>query len=132
MEPPPGDQNHKAASKGQLTKKSHKPEDFWHVFLIVLAAALIWIVINVFWGHNEHRRNIDLGIHQRAPASSRGDRFSDADAVATREASFHRAGLALSLWPSAGKILSLHLWLRFAVLWFAVVLIGFVEGAHRH
>jgi hypothetical protein len=26
------------------------------------------------------------------------------------------------------KILSLHLWLRFAVLWFAVVLIGFVEG----
>src|SRR5262247_1748830 len=26
------------------------------------------------------------------------------------------------------KILSLHLWLRFAVLWVAVVLIGFVEG----
>jgi hypothetical protein len=26
------------------------------------------------------------------------------------------------------KVLSLHLWLRFAVLWFAVVLIGFVEG----
>src|SRR5215510_16494488 len=26
------------------------------------------------------------------------------------------------------KVLSLHLWLRFAVLWLAVVLIGFVEG----
>ena len=26
------------------------------------------------------------------------------------------------------KVLSLHLWLRFAVLGFAVVLIGFVEG----
>ena len=26
------------------------------------------------------------------------------------------------------KLLSLHLWLRFAVLWVAVVLIGFVEG----
>jgi hypothetical protein len=26
------------------------------------------------------------------------------------------------------KVLSLHLWLRFAVLWVAVVLIGFAEG----
>jgi hypothetical protein len=26
------------------------------------------------------------------------------------------------------KVLSLHLWLKFAVLWVAVVLIGFVEG----
>ena len=26
------------------------------------------------------------------------------------------------------KVLSLHMWLRFAMLWFAVVLIGFVEG----
>jgi hypothetical protein len=26
------------------------------------------------------------------------------------------------------RVLSLHLWLRFAVLWLAVVLIGFVEG----
>jgi hypothetical protein len=26
------------------------------------------------------------------------------------------------------KILSLHLWIRFSVLWVAVVLIGFVEG----
>jgi len=26
------------------------------------------------------------------------------------------------------KVLSLHLWLRFTVLWFAVVLAGFVEG----
>src|SRR5262245_5253282 len=26
------------------------------------------------------------------------------------------------------KVLSLHLWLRFAVLWFAVVLVAFVEG----
>jgi hypothetical protein len=26
------------------------------------------------------------------------------------------------------KVLSLHLWLRFAVLWFAVVAIGFVKG----
>ena len=27
-----------------------------------------------------------------------------------------------------GEVFSLHLWLRFAVLWFAVVLIGFAEG----
>jgi hypothetical protein len=26
------------------------------------------------------------------------------------------------------KVLSLHLWLRFAALWFTVVLIGFIEG----
>jgi hypothetical protein len=26
------------------------------------------------------------------------------------------------------KVLSLHLWLRFAVLWFAVVLVGFAGG----
>src|SRR5262249_28116549 len=26
------------------------------------------------------------------------------------------------------KVLSLHLWLRFAMLWVAVVLVGFVEG----
>jgi len=26
------------------------------------------------------------------------------------------------------KVLSLHLWLRFGVLWVAVVLVGFVEG----
>jgi hypothetical protein len=26
------------------------------------------------------------------------------------------------------KVLSLHLWLRFAVLWLSVVIIGFVEG----
>ena len=26
------------------------------------------------------------------------------------------------------KILSFHLWLRFAVVWFTVVVIGFVEG----
>jgi hypothetical protein len=29
---------------------------------------------------------------------------------------------------SREKAFSVHLWLRFAVLWFAVVLIGFVEG----
>ena len=29
---------------------------------------------------------------------------------------------------AAEKVLSLHLWLRFAVLWLAVVLIGFIEG----
>jgi hypothetical protein len=27
-----------------------------------------------------------------------------------------------------GKVLSLHLWIRFAVLWFAVIIIGFIEG----
>jgi len=26
------------------------------------------------------------------------------------------------------KVLSLHLWLRFAMLWVAVVLVGFIEG----
>jgi hypothetical protein len=91
-------------------------EDFWPVFLIVLAAALLWIVFNVFWGHDEHRRNIDLGIHQRA------------DAVATREASFYGLGLAFLFGHPREKVLLLHLWLRFAVLWVAVVLIGFVEG----
>jgi hypothetical protein len=29
---------------------------------------------------------------------------------------------------SREKVLSLHLWVRFAALWFAVVLIGFVDG----
>jgi len=29
---------------------------------------------------------------------------------------------------SREKVFSLHLWLRFAMLWFAVVLIGFAEG----
>jgi hypothetical protein len=29
---------------------------------------------------------------------------------------------------SREKVLSVHLWLRFVTLWFAVVLIGFVEG----
>jgi hypothetical protein len=42
---------------------------------------------------------------------------------------FYGAGLALSVGRSTGrKVLSLHLWLSFAALWFAVVLIGFVEG----
>jgi hypothetical protein len=80
-----------------------KLEDFWSVFLIVLAAALIWIVVHVFWGHNEHRRNIDLGIDERAPVDSRGYRPGDASAVATRSARFHRKGLALSVWPSAAE-----------------------------
>jgi ABC transporter substrate binding protein len=44
-----------------------------------------------------------LGNHQRAALNSRGDRFSDADAVATREASFYRLGLALSLRPYPGE-----------------------------
>ena len=63
-----------------------KREDFWTVFLVLLAGALLWFVVHVFWGHNEHRRNIDLGIDQRAPVDPRGDRFSDASAVATRSA----------------------------------------------
>ena len=29
---------------------------------------------------------------------------------------------------SREKVFSLHLWLRFVALWFAVVLIGFVQG----
>ena len=69
-----------------------------------------------------------MGIHQRAPVDPRGDRFRDADAVATREASFYGLGLAFSLRSSREKVFSVHLWLRFAVLWVAVVLIGFVEG----
>ena len=36
--------------------------------------------------------------------------------------------MAFSDGPSAGEVLSIHLWLRFAALWSAVVLIGFVEG----
>jgi hypothetical protein len=57
--------------------------------------------------------------------------------VDTRKASFYLAGLALSHRPAVRGGLdksscntpgSFHLWLRFAALWFAVVLIGFVEG----
>lgn len=33
-----------------------------------------------------------------------------------------------SVRSATGKVLSLHLWLRFAALWFIVVVIGFVEG----
>jgi len=39
-----------------------------------------------------------------------------------------RDWLFLTGQPRGERVLSLHLWLRFAVLWFAVVLIGFVEG----
>ena len=80
-----------------------KREDFWTVFLIVLAAALLWIVVHVFWGHNEHQRNLDLGIDQRAPVDSRGYRFGDAGAVDTRKDSFHQSGLALSIRTSSGE-----------------------------
>ena len=43
-------------------------------------------------------------------------------------ARFHAKGLALLFGHPREKVLSLHLWLRFAVLWVAFVLIGFVEG----
>ena len=33
-----------------------------------------------------------------------------------------------SIGEARGKLLSLHFWLRFAALWFTVVLIGLVEG----
>lgn len=46
----------------------------------------------------------------------------------TRVTRFHGKALGLSIRPSEGESLSLHLWLRFAALWLAVVLIGFVEG----
>jgi hypothetical protein len=36
--------------------------------------------------------------------------------------------LAFSGGPSTEKSSSLHLWRRFAALWFAVVVIGFIEG----
>src|SRR4029453_3159173 len=80
-----------------------KTEDFWRVILILLAGALLWFVVHVFWGHNEPRRNIDLGIHQLAPVDSRGYWSGDADAADTRKASFHRSGLALSVRPSKGE-----------------------------
>ena len=80
-----------------------KREDFWTVFLVLLAGALLWFVVHVFWGHDEHRRNIDLGIHQRAPVDSRGYWFGDADAADTRKTSFHRSGLALFVRPSEGE-----------------------------
>src|SRR4029453_9324045 len=80
-----------------------KREDFWSVFLILLAGALLWFVVHVFWGHNEHRRNIDLGIHQRAPVDSRGYWSGDADSADTMKASVHRSGLALSVRPSEGE-----------------------------
>lgn len=63
-------------------------------------------------------RNLDLGSHQRSVLDSRGDRVGDVDAVDTTQTRFH----------AREKVFSLHLWLRFVALWFAVVLIGFVEG----
>jgi hypothetical protein len=80
-----------------------KREDFWTVFLILLAGAFLWFVVHIFWRHNEHRRNIDLGINQRAPADSSGDWSGDAGAVDTRKTSFHQSGLALSVRPSEGE-----------------------------
>jgi hypothetical protein len=87
--------------------------------------------LRVLWWitHDEHRRNLDLGIHQRAPVNSPGYRVGDSDAVDTTPTAVHRPGLVVSDWSSTEKSwVSLHLWLRFAALWFAVVLIGFVEG----
>ena len=69
-----------------------------------------------------------MGIDQRAPVDSRGYRPSDASAVATRAAIFTERDWVFLTGRPREKVLSLHLWLRFAVLWVAVVVIGFVEG----
>ncbi len=61
-----------------------------------------------------------MGSHQRTPVDPRGDCVGHADALDTTP-------LFLTGHPRE-KVLSLHLWLRFAALWLAVVLIGFVEG----
>ena len=76
----------------------------------------------------EHRRNIDLGIHQRAPVDSHRDRTCDVDVVDPRTARFHGKDWLFLFGHPREKLLSLHLWLRFAALWVAVFFIGFVEG----
>ena len=82
-----------------------KREDFWTVFIVVLAAALLWIVFHVFWGQNGQWRNIDLGIHQRTPVDSRGYRSGDAGAVDSRKDSFftNQDWLFLFGGPSTGE-----------------------------
>src|SRR4030095_2507469 len=80
-----------------------KREAFWTVSLILLAGAFLWLVVHIFWRHNEHRRNLDLGINQRAPVDASGDWSGDAGAVDTRKISFHQSGLALSVRPSEGE-----------------------------
>ena len=42
--------------------------------------------------------------------------------------SFHGADWLLLIGHPREKVLTVHLWLRFATLWFAVVLVGFAEG----
>jgi hypothetical protein len=68
-----------------------------------------------------------LGSHQRASSDPRRDRNCDADAVDRRRAFTERDWLFLFGHPRE-KVLSLHLWLRFTVLWVVVVLMRFVEG----
>lgn len=77
---------------------------------------------------NEHRRNLDLGSQQRSALDSRGDCVGDSGAVDTTPTAFHGAELVVLTGRPWEKVLSLHLWLRFAALWFAVVLIGCIEG----
>ena len=48
--------------------------------------------------------------------------------MATRAAVFTERDWVFLTGRPREKVLSLHLWLRFAVLWVAVVVIGFVEG----
>jgi hypothetical protein len=68
-----------------------------------------------------------LGSHQHASADPRRDRNCDANAVDGRRPAFtERDWLFRFRHPQ--ELRSLHLWLRFAMLWLAVVLVAFVEG----
>jgi hypothetical protein len=50
------------------------------------------------------------------------------NSLATSPTRFHRSDWLFLFGHPREKFLSLHLWLRFAVIWFGVVIIGFVEG----
>ena len=77
---------------------------------------------------NEHRCILILGSNQRAAINSRVDCVGHVDAVDATAARFHRTGLVFLIGHPREKVLAVHLWLRFATLWFAVVLVGFAEG----
>ena len=54
---------------------------------------------------NEHRRNLDLGSHQRTPVDSRSDCVGDVDPMDTRAGRFQRTGWAVSDRPYTGESL---------------------------
>ena len=59
---------------------------------------------------------------------SRGDHVSDSGAVDSTPTAFHRPGLVVSDWPSTGESSLASPMAQIRGAWFAVVVIGFIEG----